>query len=31
MTSSNGFTAAVGYAGPETDIMSKEGADAYGA
>ena len=27
----NGFTAAVGYAGPETDIMSKEGADAWGA
>ena len=27
----NGWTAAVGYAGPETDIMSKEGADAWGA
>ena len=27
----NGWTAAVGYAGPETDIMSKEGADGYGA
>jgi len=26
----NGWTAAVGYAGPETDIMSKEGADAFG-
>ncbi len=27
----NGFTAAVGYAGAETDIMTKEGIDAYGA
>ena len=27
----NGWTTAVGYAGPETDIMSKEGADAWGA
>ena len=27
----NGWTAALGYAGPETNIMSKEGADAYGA
>ena len=27
----NGFTAAVGYAGAETDIMTKEGTDAYGA
>ena len=27
----NGFTAAVGYAGPETDIMTKEGVDAWGA
>jgi len=26
----NGWTAALGYAGPETDIMSKEGADAWG-
>ena len=26
----NGWTAAVGYAGPETDIMSKEGVDAWG-
>ena len=26
----NGWTAAVGYAGPETDIMSKEGGDAWG-
>ena len=28
---SNGFTAAVGYAGPETGIMTEESADAYGA
>jgi len=27
----NGFTAAVGYAGNEADIMTKEGIDAYGA
>ena len=27
----NGWTAALGYAGPETNIMSKEGTDAYGA
>ncbi len=27
----NGFTAAVGYAGNETDLMAKEGIDAYGA
>ena len=27
----NGFTAAVGYAGPETGIMTKESMDAYGA
>ena len=27
----NGFTAAVGYAGAETDIMTKAGIDAYGA
>jgi hypothetical protein len=27
----NGVTAAVGYAGAETDIMTKEGIDAYGA
>jgi hypothetical protein len=27
----NGWTAAVGYAGPETDIMTKEGLDGYGA
>jgi len=27
----NGWTAALGYAGPETNIMSKEGADAWGA
>jgi len=27
----NGFTAAVGYAGPETGIMTKESNDAYGA
>ena len=27
----NSWTAALGYAGPETDIMSKEGADAWGA
>jgi len=27
----NGFTAAVGYAGPETGIMTKESLDAYGA
>jgi len=26
----NGWTAAVGYAGPEADIMSKEGQDAWG-
>ena len=28
---SNGFTAAVGYAGPETGIMTEESTDAYGA
>jgi hypothetical protein len=27
----NGFTAAIGYAGNETDLMAKEGIDAYGA
>ena len=27
----NGFTTAVGYAGPETGIMTKESMDAYGA
>ena len=27
----NGLTAAVGYAGPETGLMTEEGADAYGA
>ena len=27
---SNGFTAAVGYAGPETGIMTEESLDAYG-
>jgi len=27
----NGFTTAVGYAGPETGIMTKESLDAYGA
>ena len=27
----NGLTAAVGYAGPETGIMTEESADAYGA
>ena len=27
----NGFTTAVGYAGPETGIMTKESDDAYGA
>jgi len=27
----NGITAAVGYAGPETGIMTEESADAYGA
>ena len=27
----NGFSAAVGYAGPETGIMTKESMDAYGA
>ena len=27
----NGLTAALGYAGAETDIMTKEGIDAYGA
>jgi len=27
----NGFTAALGYAGPETGIMTDESADAYGA
>jgi hypothetical protein len=27
----NGLTAAVGYAGDETDIMTKEGQDGYGA
>ena len=27
----NGFTAAIGYAGDETDLMAKEGIDAYGA
>jgi hypothetical protein len=27
----NGWTAAVGYAGPETDIVTKEGIDAFGA
>jgi hypothetical protein len=27
----NGWTTAVGYAGPETDIMTKEGVDAWGA
>ena len=27
----NGFTAALGYAGNEADIMTKEGIDAYGA
>ena len=27
----NGFTTAVGYAGPETGIMTDESADAYGA
>ena len=26
----NGFTAAVGYAGPETGIMTEESSDAYG-
>jgi len=28
---SNGFTAAVGYAGPESGIMTEESLDAYGA
>jgi hypothetical protein len=27
----NGFTAAIGYAGTETGLMTKEGIDAYGA
>ena len=27
----NNWTAAVGYAGPETDIMTREGVDAFGA
>ena len=27
----NGFSGALGYAGAETDIMTKEGTDAYGA
>ena len=27
----NGWTAALGYAGPETDIMTKEGLDGFGA
>ena len=27
---SNGFTGAVGYAGPETGIMTEESLDAYG-
>ena len=27
----NGFTAAIGYAGPETGIMTDESLDAYGA
>jgi hypothetical protein len=27
----NGLTAAIGYAGNETDLMAKEGIDAYGA